>query len=368
MKVLIAAGDIGGAKAILPALTELADAGCLFDILDHGCFAEQAGHNWPKFRTPPTAEEIKHRLGHDYDAYVFSTSVHDTLPLGLARLSRECRVPVICVLDNWMNYRWRLVMDGGPLFLPDAYAVMDELAKQEAIIEGLPEAILHVTGHPALAGLQGVFRAANAEIIRKRIINESGMLEEGRKLIVFVSEPAEKDQGSDRTFPNFRGYTEKSVLRLLAGCLQEYADRVQIGLLAHPREDERELYAVWEGSRGRLIGGLMKPRTGREAVIAADGICGMASILLFEAMLVGKPVLSLQPNLATPSLEFLKKKGLPFFVTNEQTVPTELRRWLAGLFVANDTLRNHPDLALHDQAPSALAKLIFDVASSRALD
>jgi hypothetical protein len=363
-KILVAAGDVGGARAILPALHELERRRRAFDLLDHGYLAKEAPKHWPRVTLPPNDTALRERLRAGYAAYAFGTSVSDIVPLRIARQARACGLPVICVLDNWMNYRKRLETDGQPMLVPDVYTVMDELALAEAVADGVPPECLRVVGQPALSNLADDYLACPVAAARDEALHRSGWGVPGKKLVVFISEPAEKDQGADGHNPQFRGYTEKTVLALLARCLQPFREQVQVGLVPHPREDAAALLAHWEKCRDRLQGGRLAVETGRKAVFIADGVCGMASLLLYEALLLGKPVLDLQPGLRVPQLEFLRKKGVELFVTDERNTPEYVARWVKELTTAKRPVDGggfHPEMNVHRHSPSALANLLEQV-------
>lgn len=360
---LVAAGDVGGSRAILPALHELVGRGERIAILSHGSLGKEVPDDWP--RVSPEQALAWGKAG-SYSAFVLGTSVADQLPLRLAREAQALRLPVVCVLDNWMNYRRRLEADGHPMLIPDTYAVMDELARAEAIEDGIPSSCLRVVGQPALSSLRSEYLICPREALRREVLGRSGWGASDRKLLAFISEPAEADQGAHEGNPSFRGYTEKTVLELLAKCLQPYASRVQVGLVPHPREDAAGLLAVWDRCRGNLIGGRMPVKTGREATFIADGICGMASLLLYEGLLLGKPVLSLQPGLRAPHLEFLRKKGLVGFVTTLGEARSSVDEWCSRIAGRASPARApfHPEIRIHERAAKRLADIVARVGRS----
>jgi hypothetical protein len=363
-KILVAAGDVGGARAIIPALHELERRRRAFDLFDHGFIVTEAPKHWPRVTLPPNDAALRQQLCAGYAALAFGTSVSDTAPLRVARQARAGGLPVICVLDNWMNYRKRLETDGQPMLVPDVYTVMDELALAEAVADGVPPGCLRLVGQPALSNLADDYLACPVPVVRDEALRRSGWGVPGKKLVVFISEPVEKDQGADEHSPQFRGYTEKTVLTLLARCLQPFHELVQVGLVPHPREDVVALLAHWEKCRSRLQGGRLTVETGRKAVFIADGVSGMASLLLYEALLLGKPVLDLQPGLRVPQLEFLRKKGVELFVTDERSAPEYVTRWVKELTAPKrpvDREGFHPEMNVHRQSPLALANLLEQV-------
>ncbi|MBN2564010.1 MAG: hypothetical protein JXQ75_24110 [Phycisphaerae bacterium] len=361
--ILAAGGDVGGSRALLPGLLATAHVGRAVRIVDSGVLAREAPAEWVRFRPDEAAAVLKTQAG-AAALYTFSTSLRDHTPLGLARVARSEGVPTVAVLDNWMNYRARLEIDGAGFFLPDVYAVMDDYARDRAVAEGIPAEILKVTGHPALAGLRASFESFDRRAARRRFCGQRDVRSDGRRLVVFISEPAAHDQGEDASSPAFRGYTERTVLKHVADALQPFADRLLVGLVPHPREDAESLRAHWENCRGRLDGGCLRLDTGREAVFAADGVCGMASLLLYEALLLGKPVISVQPDLRVPALRFLEHKGVDEFVTDRREIAPSVNRWMARV-MAGVTRGYHDELSLHAKAPQALASVMVDLIEIR---
>ena len=143
--------------------------------------------------------------------------------------------------------------------------------------------------------------------------------------------------------------------------LEPYADRVVLGVLPHPREDRAEVEARWNRLHGRLGGGLLSAPTGRYAMMASDGVLGMASLLLYEAMLLGKPVMSVQPDLRTESLRFLERKGLEWFVTSEADIRKVMAHWVGEVMDISSERVPHSELCLHERAPETVAQLIIGV-------
>ena len=317
MSILIVSGDIGGAKAVGAVLSMLSDYTKDFYVVRHREF-NISNNDWKTIDIEIINENTWSLVFDTLDIKIllWSTSVSDIFPLRLARKAKELGVYVICLLDNWMNYKFRLEIDGEKPLIPDCYMVMDQLAYDEAIRDGIPENILKITGNPALASINSEYRKYCNSY---RCIKSEELSIGSKKLVVFISEPAEMDQGSDNTFPNFRGYTEKTVLKHFCENMQSYADEIYIGIISHPRENKEELLKSWDCYRGKLEGGCINVKNGREAVFLADGVSGMTSILLYESWLLNKPTLSLQPNIQNDSLRALeKRKGIVCLVDNSQ--------------------------------------------------
>src|SRR5262249_249736 len=68
--------------------------------------------------------------------------------------ARTRSLPSIAVLDQWFQYRSRFAdAAGGLQFLTDLICCPDQMAREEAVREGLPPARLLVSGSPSLASL-----------------------------------------------------------------------------------------------------------------------------------------------------------------------------------------------------------------------
>jgi hypothetical protein len=253
-------------------------------------------------------------------------------------------------------------MDGQKMLVPDKYFVMDTLAFEEACIDGIPQSILEIAGQPALASLGECFNQWN-DIEKYKTIEQLG-LNKKKKLITFISEPVEADQGPGPENPEYRGYTEKMVLQELCKKLQTSSDKYQLLVIPHPRGNIHELSQLWNQYKGNLEGTIERLSNGRKGILLADGVAGMASILLYETWLINKPVISLQPNLRKPHLKFMEKRDGAFCVTQSSNWDHTLQRWLQAIDSTDKTRTMKSDLELHKQAPKKIAQFITDYLKS----
>ena len=85
------------------------------------------------------------------DLIVTGASVGDTIDRKAILLAREKKVPSVSILDFWVNYveRYSNLDNGDKLvFLPDYVFIPDKLAKEDMIKLGFPEEKLVITGNP----------------------------------------------------------------------------------------------------------------------------------------------------------------------------------------------------------------------------
>jgi hypothetical protein len=354
--ILAMADDPGGARAILPVLEALRDLGYRIWIVASGTLDREADGKFERI----DADEIHGQadsgpllLARGIGALCLGTSAKARGYLALAGIAREMGIPVVVVLDNWMNYRSRLVDERGNFVRPDVYAVMDRVAYQEAVEDGVPPEILRVTGHPGLGHLQediARWDGAAAKVFAR----QPGP---GKRLVAFVSEPAALDDGNSPAAPRYRGYTELGVMKLLAEVLRPYRERLMLGILPHPREDKARLKAWCEAVFKDFDHVLYEGPLGRPAVLCASGSIGMTSILLYESWLAGKPTLSLQPGLIRDDLRNLQRREGLMFIDRRADAETGVARFMAEL-EADGTHRVREDVELHSRARGNLAREI----------
>jgi hypothetical protein len=363
MKIIFASGDVGGARALIPIIDRCLKENYSVSVVDHGHIAleirgEKKTNNLELISCETATAQIERG---EAQVIVFASSLKDTTALTLARLCQSKKILVIHILDNWSSYRERMETDGLPQFIPDIYAVMDKIAYQDALACGIPESTLIITGHPALVTLNNEYEPHKRK--KSNTLKELGFDPE-RLFVVFVSEPAENDQGVSDASSTYRGYTEKIVLRKFCDVLQCYADRIQVGVLPHPRENAHELDKLWKEWKGCLKGRLITLPTGRPSVFFADGIAGMASILLYEAWLLGKPVISIQPGLRNDALRMLGKREGLFFVDYKENLSESIKSWIQDV-IENKPICSRPELSMHVMANDNILGLIKTHCKSR---
>jgi len=349
--ILFASGDVGGARSLLPVIKLCEKNGIPFKVLNHG------------FITTEVSGKIFFKEN-AFSTLAFSSSVKDTIPLTLARNAQKAGVPVLHLLDMWSNYRNRLEMDDLPLFKPEIYAVMDNFSAEQTIKSGIANLTVKVTGQPALASLSDAYNQyftkdnqITSKFFNQNFQKKSHGFNPEKSLLLFVSEPVSNDQGESDRSPNFRGYTERTVLELFCKSLQHKAETLEIGILPHPRENISEITEIWNKYKGELKGKIIQKTNGRDAVFMADGISGMASILLYEAWLIGKPTLSIQPQLQASELRMIGNKRGVFFTDTNKNISTLISQWLSAVYKKEYSI--NPELTVHKSSSQNVLDLII---------
>jgi hypothetical protein len=203
-------------------------------------------------------------------------------------------VASVAVLDFWSNYSARFRNgSNGVLELPSAIAIMDARAHSEMVAEGFPAERLVVTGQPAFDAIE-TFRAAWSET-KRREARKRLSVEMGCKAVLFVSQPL--SEMAWLTGSVGAAIDEREILDRVAASLEEIAatDATEIVLAVrpHPRQ-QLEQSDLPSGSHVRVM--LAANGEPWPAVLAADVVVGMTSVLLVEACLLGCTVVSVQPG------------------------------------------------------------------------
>lgn len=316
INLLFASGDIGGARAIIPLIKAFERNSFVFFYVPHGHIVRESDDLWRKASITQASSEIDIESFlsiNNIDCFVFATSVKDDLALRIALVCGKLDIPTVHVLDNWTSYIERLKLANGDIYAPDVYTVIDELAYHDAVEAGVKPESLYITGQPAHDSIKEEMALAMSSYSLQQNLERTG-LSIDKRVILFVSEPVEDDNGQTR------GYTEKTVLELLCKYYQSESSFIQMLILPHPRENRDLLKKVWERWRGNIDGSILNLDNGRHALNLADGVVGMASVLLYEAWLMGLPVASIQPDLKLDSLRMLSRREGVIFIDSYEKI------------------------------------------------
>ena len=201
-------------------------------------------------------------------------------------LAKQHDCPSLAILDYWTNLARRFY-EGRP----DAIGAIDSPQREELLRLDFRSTDILLTGHPWLASV-----AAENHCDSKRRATKSDATR-----VLFVSEPIAQDVAAGANEPY--GFDEVDALEVLyRGALRiaHEGRKTDIAIKFHPYENPencRHRTAKWEKHGNLKLQHLAKNSHAREWVSWADLVVGISSVLLLEAMLLGKPVVSLQPGL-----------------------------------------------------------------------
>ena len=349
--VVAICGDPGGANAVAPVIELLRAEGrltvrALAYAEAHTLWTERGlEHEVLTEQTTP-AEVGGHLAAARFLLTGTSANRHDFEKLFIAA-ARAAAIPSLSVLDFWSNYALRFRDRGGELTcLPDRIAVMDELAKQEMEEDGVPGERMVVTGHPAWDSLEAT-RAAFTSAQRRALRTRCG-LADGDWLILYASQPIPPADSGHAWFD--REAAVDALIEAIESVAVQQGKRALLLIRSHPTESEspfrhRQSTAIRIQTQA---GG-----DGRPWLLAADAVVGMATMLLVEAALLGRPTLSLRLGLAGVDPFPANRSGLVRAAYRRGEIPPALE----NLLLSPPVLQTLPALA--GKASRNVADLVY---------
>lgn len=284
------------------------------------------------------AGQVEVRLAEDFSPASLHELVESVRPLAcicgttrfsspdrrLTQIGKAVGVRTVAVLDEWFNYRYRFAdPDSQELaYLPDVVAVQDEQARREAVAEGIPESLCHITGSPALAAL--TLRARQMAAAPPEIPAVLRGLEE-RPVVTFLSETHLGDYGgepgSSGSMGPFIGYTEVTVRQAILETLIRIGQTVLLVEKLHPASEGQEAAVANHGP----VQVISTKRANLWPLLwHSDAVVGMRSMALLEACILGAEAVSMQPGLIGPERCTAVRLGLMPRLEH----PGDLEAWL----------------------------------------
>ncbi len=290
--------QVGGVKSLEPILREMVAEGSLEIWARDPVLRYLASVGIPA--TPVTGQLVRETAFGEYGMVLTDTinmARSDDAPLiGMTwEAARRAGVPSLAFVDSWWGYDNRFFDpgNGGRSILPDRIAVVDDIARRGMLEAGHSADMLTILGSPYLDTLRQERETAAARGAGFR----SGLGLDDAFVCLFVSQPLERSLPGGAAEWGFNELTTLAALGERAALLPEdVRERFRLLVLPHPEDDVAALRAAAEALpvSCKVIEGAAP----LDAVCGADLVCGMFSILLTEAVLLGRVVLSVQLGLS----------------------------------------------------------------------
>lgn len=273
----------------------------------------------------------------------YGRSIEDDIVLA----ARNKKIKTFCLLDFWNNYSQRFsCLDTGKrfAFLPDFIGVMDEFAKEEMVKEGFDPERLIITGQPYFDSLFELAKDFNADKVRQ--FRDRLNIPQDCLLISFFSQALTKTRGNDETSSIYLGYTQLTILNSLIKALMllESERKISITLFIrpHPKETYDEINSLIQGNSLRIL--VDKGIDSRKLLLSSDIVTGMFTMVLVEAYLVKKKVLSIQINLKKEDELVLSRKKVVRPIYSEEELLPHLREYLfMDKYIHNNDFKIYPN-------------------------
>lgn len=332
--ILAVAHDPGGAAALRPVLAALyarrdrclvilAQSHAVFTFADAGLTVTDCGRESLTF-DDLCEWAVSQLLHHAPDLLITGTSGKASFERAFIRASRSTGTQCLTVLDSWTNYTRRFLEPGESkllaAMLPDIIAVVDDFAVAEMQSEGFPAEIIRITGQPALDELLRWSCLPEARKSRQ-VVRQRYQLAPETPLVVFVSQPIDEMYPPGST--TYRGYTEFDVLADILHVLSLLSPQPLFLVKTHPRAEPAKFTHLLAQS---AFPATLAEGIATEALVqAANLVIGMTSIVLMQSVLLGKNVLSYQPNLIGQDALVISRMGLIETVKDRAGLATAVR-------------------------------------------
>ncbi len=330
--ILLLARDPGGANTIFPLVEPLRAKGYKIKLFGKDTaleIYEKFGFYAEDIVEYMETLDIRHckdflRL-QEPDFIITGTSGDDFTERYMWAAADELGIPSLAIIDQWMNSGIRFSAYSGyeqdkywqspqAKYLPLRILAIDAELKQQLINEGIPADKILISGHPYFQVIDTYRKSIKTdEIFKSR--QELGLVNEF--MISFISEPISQHYPPDSN--SYWGYDEKTILAQLLNSLEKsipYIEKeIHLFIKPHPRENMENYNWITTRSKSAIKLKLIEDYDNWKLLQASDLVCGMSSMLLLEAVLLRKPVLSIQIGL---------QREDPFVLSSRKIMPSIL--------------------------------------------
>ena len=350
-RILLFARDPGGANAIAPLVDKLKLSG--YEPLLYGKDAALKQYRTNGLEGQDLSREAPVMGIAEYTAFlrrkspdfmITGTGSDDFAEKFLWRAAEEVKLPCFAILDHWFNYGirfspYKLVeqelyeQDRRHPYLPTQILVMDEAVRNAMLQEGFEPDRIRVAGQPHFDRLREQALRFGSED-RRHYRSELG-LGETDFLLAYISENITEPEKGDDLSQYYWGYTERSIFRKVMEALQVAAQKCnrQVHVVVKPHPNET--FDAYSDLIAELAGGKVTATVDSSAhpvrlCKAVDLVCGMSSMVLVEAVILGLPVMSVQIGLNRENPFILSQKGILPSVLEKSDLKQKLAGYMTG--------------------------------------
>ncbi len=352
IRLLVACEDAGGARSVLPAIAAIQQRGDEVSFLcgpvAARCFVDAGIDVTPVDDDAAVAAAVAGLFAQPWSALLTASTCWGLrLEARSVIAARDRGVPSLTIIDFAARLVERLSYPGTADLraLPDRIAATDAFMQHQLVDAGITRERIVTTGSPAL---DPHFAMPSPPSPR-----------ESRE-VLFLSQPLQELFGEDPSRDGHPGYTERTVLALVAATVRDLGATLTIR--PHPRENEVELRRFAAtlpcASHVRADGTLA------DAIAHGPVVVGMMTMALAEAALLGATVLSVQPDLRGADTLLSNRVGLTTPVTEAAQVPAALRHALHHRRSRRELLRAAAELGWRPGATGRLVAAIDELVTS----
>ena len=241
--------------------------------------------------------------------YIFSgTSLNDFEHLWRKAAIQE-NVKVISFIDHWTSYIERFSFNNEIIF-GDHILVVNEIAKNEALLNGIPEKLISVFGNPYYEKVKKF-----KPIVSKKEFYDSLDIDLTKNVILFISDDIKRSFPFDNKGTCILGYDEYTILSELLISLKTIdinLNKFQLIIKLHPKSKINKFNHLLNDTPRDLKIIVVKDCDSLSLNYFSDYIIGMFSNMVIESYLMKKKVLRVQIGQIGQDLMKLKIKKMSF--------------------------------------------------------
>ncbi|MEK7540639.1 MAG: HAD-IA family hydrolase [Patescibacteria group bacterium] len=318
-KIIFTAQDPGGFNAIAPVIKKLEkDKRFNMSVIlaKHACLLAE------KLNIKYSDAGKKSFNINGADLVFTGTSFADSIEKIIIAMAKAKNIPTISIVDFWTDYApsFSDPETGNLKYLPDYILAVDEIMKKQMTADGLPANKIFITGNP-------YFDSFSKIILHKP----------NKAHIAFFSQPfSEIYKNSRKDYKNCTKFDEVQVFEDIVKALEKIDLNKKIIINFHPRSKKLDKFDKIIKNSNIKIEKEKKPYN-KELIKKSEIIAGINSVVLFEAAMLGKKVLSYQPNLKGADLLISNRFGLSTPVYKKEELYPILKKMLFQTFQKNNS-------------------------------
>lgn len=317
--ILFFSCEPGGAEVLIPAIRSvMTHTAHKVIVLGYGLGAERFANKGITCTTiDPIREHDTHLINTYQPDFIVSSATslpeRDMSEKYLWRNARAAGIPTLAFLDQWQNYAVRfsgVANDERLTYLPDYINCINETGKCDMTSAGFCRDMLYEFGHPYLSSLKGIAANIDEAAVRQRL-----GIELTQQVALFVSEAIREH------FRGARGYDQYDALRVFMEMVSSSDVKYRPMIKLHPKDVQEGYEGILHGYSGLMPVIIHNQASPVECVQIADCVFGMTSIMLIEAFVLDKPVVSIQPGLMVEDPMILSRMGYIAKITDTRHLP-----------------------------------------------
>ncbi|MBT4445669.1 hypothetical protein HOA92_02180 [archaeon] len=281
-KIIFCSQDPGSANALTPVIKKL-EQGNQFTVqvfaTKQSCeFFNQAGISFQDLNGKLFNQQV---ITEKPDLIILGASSGFSIEKQAIIYGKDNTIPTVSILDFWSNYALRYSGNGNDLvYLPDYIFTMDEISKTRMIKEKIPKNKIIVTGNPFF----DTFLESNESKEKQPHKDYSQENTAHKNNILYISQPLVKE---GKFIPDTKTIDECIKI------IKEMSEDISLTIKCHPKEDHLRYHEAFKNAKISVT--VLGKSDVKKLIETHQIILGKHSMVLFQAVCLGKTVISYQP-------------------------------------------------------------------------